>query len=116
MRIKQRGTRRTAPRTVNWRRTPRWPGSWRRSLKCCGRQSRSPAGSSARIRTMRTTRCHTRPSLRFSADYVRGRRMKTEVVLQPDGSGTLSTMGRGKAAILWLERLKGKKRWQVVQP
>jgi len=42
--------------------------------------------------------------------------MKTEVVLQPDGSGTLSTMGRGKAAILWLERLKGKKRWQVVQP
>jgi hypothetical protein len=55
-------------------------------------------------------------ALKFSADYVRGRRMKTEVLLQPDGSGTLSTMGRGKAAVLWLERLKGKKRLQVVQP
>jgi hypothetical protein len=55
-------------------------------------------------------------ALKFSADYVRGRRMKTEVVLQPDGSGTLSTTGRGKAAILWLERLKGKKSLQVVPP
>jgi hypothetical protein len=52
----------------------------------------------------------------FSADYVRGRRMKTDVVLRPDGSGTLTTSGRGKAAILWLDRLKGKKTLRVVPP
>ena len=55
-------------------------------------------------------------SLKFSADYVRGRRMKTDVVLRPDGSGRLTTTGRGKAAIFWLERLKGKKSLQVVPP
>jgi hypothetical protein len=54
--------------------------------------------------------------LKFSADYVRGRRMKTDVVLRPNASGQLTTAGRGKAAILWLERLKGKKMMQVVQP
>jgi hypothetical protein len=53
--------------------------------------------------------------LKFSADYVRGRRMKTDVVLRPDGSGTLTTIGRGKAAIRWLERLQGKKRLRLVQ-
>ena len=53
--------------------------------------------------------------LKFRADYVRGRRMKTDVVLRPDGSGRLTTTGRGKAPILWLERLKGKKTLQVVQ-
>jgi hypothetical protein len=55
-------------------------------------------------------------ALKFSADYVRGRRMKTDVVLWPDGSGRLSTTGRGKTPILWLERLKGKKSLRVVQP
>ena len=53
--------------------------------------------------------------LRFSADYLRGRRMKTDVVLRPDGTGTLTTSGRGKAPVLWLERLKGKQRLRVVE-
>jgi hypothetical protein len=53
-------------------------------------------------------------ALKFSADYIRGRRMKTEMVLRPDGSGRLTTAGRGKAPLLWLERLKGKKRLQIV--
>lgn len=48
-------------------------------------------------------------ALKFEADYLRGRRMKTHVILRPDGSGRLTTTGRGKAPILWLERLKGKK-------
>jgi hypothetical protein len=52
--------------------------------------------------------------LKFSADYVRGRRMKTEVVLRSAGSGRITTAGRGKAPILWLERLKGKKTVRVV--
>lgn len=55
-------------------------------------------------------------ALKFSADYVRGRRMKTDLALRSDGSGRLTTSGRGKAAIHWLERLKGKKQLQVVQP
>ena len=55
-------------------------------------------------------------ALKFSADYLRGRRMKTEVVLRPDGSGTLTTRGRGKAPLLWLERLQGKKQLHVVEP
>jgi hypothetical protein len=54
--------------------------------------------------------------LKFSADYVRGRRTKTDIALRPDGSGRLTTIGRGKAAIFWLERLKGKKSLQVVPP
>jgi hypothetical protein len=42
-------------------------------------------------------------ALKFDADYVRGRRMKTRIVLRPDGSGTLTTAGRGKSALRWLE-------------
>jgi hypothetical protein len=54
--------------------------------------------------------------LKFSADYLRGRRMKTDVVLRPDGSGRLTTTGRGKAPVLWLEQLKGKRKLHLVQP
>lgn len=55
-------------------------------------------------------------ALRFYADYIRGRRMKTDLVLQPDGTGRLTTVGRGKAALMWLERLKGKKPLHIVAP
>lgn len=55
-------------------------------------------------------------ALIFDADYVRGRRVKTRIVLRPDGSGRLTTTGRGKAPILWLERLKGKKLLRIVPP
>jgi len=53
-------------------------------------------------------------ALTFRADYIRGRRMKTDVVLRTDGTGKLVTSGRGKAAVLWLERLKGNKTLQLV--
>lgn len=53
-------------------------------------------------------------ALRLGTDYLRGRCMKTHVVLQPDGSGKLTTTGRGKSAVHWLERLKGKGRLQIV--
>lgn len=52
--------------------------------------------------------------LRYYGDYIRGRRVKTSIVIRPDGTGVLDTVGRGKAAIRWLDRLKGKKTMQVV--
>jgi hypothetical protein len=47
--------------------------------------------------------------LHLDTDYVRGRRMKTCVVVRPDGTGLLKTIGRGKAALRWIARLKGEK-------
>lgn len=47
--------------------------------------------------------------LHFYADYVRGRRMKTDLVLRKDGTFTLKTVNRGEAAARWLGRLQGKK-------
>jgi len=55
-------------------------------------------------------------ALKFGADYLRGRRMKTDIVLRPDGSGRLTTVGRGKAPIRWLERLQGKQKLRLIQP
>ena len=43
-------------------------------------------------------------------DYVRGRSMKTDVTILPDGSVRLTTWGRGKSALRWLDQLQGKKR------
>lgn len=47
--------------------------------------------------------------LHLDTDYVRGGRMKTRVAVRPDGTGTLETIGRGKAALRWIARLKGEK-------
>jgi hypothetical protein len=50
-----------------------------------------------------------RGELHFRADYVRGRRVKTDITVRPDGCVTVTTVGRGKAPLRWLDRLKGKK-------
>ena len=55
-----------------------------------------------------------RGELHLDTDYVRGRRMKTRVVVRADGTGSLETMGRGKAALRWIARLKGEKPLKVV--
>ncbi len=47
--------------------------------------------------------------LHYHGDYVQGRRMKTTVVIRPDGSARLATVGRGKAALRWLAKLQGKR-------
>lgn len=47
--------------------------------------------------------------LHLDTDCVRGRRMKTRVAVHPDGTATLETIGRGKAALRWIARLKGEK-------
>ena len=56
-----------------------------------------------------------RGELHFYADYIRGRRLKTDIVVRKDGTATLQTFGRGKAAVRWLEKLQGKKMMQFVK-
>jgi len=53
--------------------------------------------------------------LRLDTDYVRGRRMKTRAVVRADGTGLIETRGRGKAALNWLNRLKGDKPVRAVK-
>ena len=55
-----------------------------------------------------------RGELHFGADYVRGRCMKTDIVVQPDGKVILQTRARGESAMRWVERLQGKKALGVV--
>jgi hypothetical protein len=52
--------------------------------------------------------------LRFDADYVRGRRMKTRIVVSPDGAVVINTQGRGKSAEHWLARLQGGQRLRPI--
>lgn len=48
--------------------------------------------------------------LRLQTDYIRGRSMKTDITIRPDGNITLTTWGRGESALRWLDQLQGKKR------
>ena len=52
--------------------------------------------------------------LRFYADYVRGRCLKTTITVCKDGQIILSTLNRGKSALRWLDQLQGKKRLTLV--
>lgn len=47
--------------------------------------------------------------LELSTDYIRGRRMKTDVTIYPDGRVLLETRGRGSQAEGWIDVLKGEK-------
>ena len=55
-----------------------------------------------------------RNGLSMQTDYVRGRSMKTEATVRPDGTVRLTTWGRGTSALHWLGRLQGKKRVRLV--
>jgi hypothetical protein len=55
-----------------------------------------------------------RGELHYDADYVRGRCVKTEIVVRRDGSVRLETRGRGESALRWIERLQGKKMLELV--
>jgi len=55
-----------------------------------------------------------RGELHFDADYIRGRRIKTRIAVRANGTVRLETIGRGKAALRWLERMRGKKLLQLV--
>lgn len=54
-------------------------------------------------------------TLQLSTDYLRGRRMKTDITLRADGTGRLRTQGRGMSATRWLNMIKGKKPLKLVQ-
>ena len=45
----------------------------------------------------------------FSADYVSGRMMKTDMVFESGGKVTLSNRNRGRGADRWLTHLQGKR-------
>lgn len=53
--------------------------------------------------------------LHLSVDYVRGRCIKTDITIRPDGTAKLETWGRGQTALRWLDRLQGKKKLALVQ-
>ncbi len=52
--------------------------------------------------------------IHFYADYIRGRSLKTRIIVQPIGKVRLSTWGRGEVAFRWFDRLKSKKHLSVV--
>ena len=52
---------------------------------------------------------YERGRLVCETDYVRGRMMKTDVTVFPDGRFTLATTNRGEAATRWVALLQGKK-------
>lgn len=49
-----------------------------------------------------------RGELNVYLDYLRGRMVKTTVVVRPDGRFTIDTVNRGEAATRWLEMLEGR--------
>lgn len=55
-----------------------------------------------------------RGELHFSADYLRGRSVKTDIIVRANGTVTLTTRSRGKTPWRWLDRLKGKKHLEPV--
>ena len=57
---------------------------------------------------------YERSELRFSADYLRGRCVKTDITVRGDGTSTIETRNRGEAAIRWVRRLQGKTLMEVV--
>lgn len=57
---------------------------------------------------------YERGCLRFEADYIRGRCVKTDVWLRADGTATLLTRCRGEAATRWIQLLKGKKLLELI--
>jgi hypothetical protein len=58
----------------------------------------------------------SKAGLRFSADYIRGRCVKTDITVSPNGSATIETRNRGESAFRWVERLKGKTHLRTVAP
>lgn len=52
--------------------------------------------------------------LRFDGDYIRGRSLKTDVVVDAYGAALINTYGRGESVLRWLDILKGKKHLKEV--
>ena len=52
--------------------------------------------------------------LSVQTGYLRGRSMKSEATVHPEGTVRITTRSRGTSALHWLDRLQGKERVQVV--
>ncbi len=52
--------------------------------------------------------------LRFYADYVRGRMMKTSIEIDQDSVVKLQTVGRARVAEGWVARLQGKQKLKLL--
>ncbi len=59
---------------------------------------------------------YERGRLVCETDYARGRMMKTDVTVFPDGRFTLTTTNRGEAASRWVAQIQGKKVLRPVPP
>lgn len=57
---------------------------------------------------------YVRGELHFSSDYIRGRCLKTDITIRPNGTVTVATRGRGENALRWLDKLQGKKLLRLV--
>ena len=55
-----------------------------------------------------------RGELCFYADYVRGRCMKTKLIIRADGAFLLETVNRGEAATRWIAKLQGQRTLSAV--
>lgn len=55
-----------------------------------------------------------RGALSLDTDYVRGRMMKTRVMVWPTGVVEIETTNRHQMATRWIETLKGKKHLRLV--
>jgi len=53
--------------------------------------------------------------LYFEGDYERGRRLKTTIKLDKDGTLTLETSGRGTSATRWINTIQGKTVLSVIE-
>jgi hypothetical protein len=53
--------------------------------------------------------------LHFHADYVRGRMLKTTVVMRGDGTLRVETVNREQVATRWISTLQGKKTLSVME-
>lgn len=58
---------------------------------------------------------YVRGELQYTGDYVRGRCLKTDITVRPNGTARLTTRCRGEAAVRWVQRLKGKKALELVK-
>lgn len=48
-----------------------------------------------------------RGNLTWSGDYIKGRRLKTDLEVRPNGSFRLEAHSRGHAPLHWIETLRG---------
>jgi hypothetical protein len=57
---------------------------------------------------------YNKKGLHFNADYLCGRCLKTSITVRPNGTVRLRTRNRGETPLRWLDKLKGKKKLELL--